>query len=185
MSFLNLEFLYFKAYQLLVGDWSWLFVKLKALGVIIMVGLSLLVPIFLFGIIRVYRRLSKLNREQKIIADHSLTTNIPPPNANRQHWDRICEQIASSESSDWKLAVLEADAMLDEMIAGLYPHFGDNLGERLKKIEPSDFPDLDKAWEAHKVRNRIAHEPNYDLSAREARRAIQYYQRIFEDFRYI
>ena len=62
---------------------------------------------------------------------------------------------------------------------------GENLGERLKAIEPSDFITLQAAWDAHKVRNQIAHETNFQLSKREVRRVIGLYEQVFREFKYI
>jgi len=93
--------------------------------------------------------------------------------------------LNADNEAEWKLAVIEADAMLDELIRRIYPHLGDNLGERLKNIEPSDFSTLESAWAGHKVRNNIAHNHNYRLSEREARAAIAAYQRVFEEFHFI
>ncbi|MEX0930579.1 MAG: hypothetical protein WDZ79_02755, partial [Candidatus Paceibacterota bacterium] len=87
--------------------------------------------------------------------------------------------------NDWKQAILEADIMLDEMLAHM-GYNGAGVGERLQQIERSDFPPLEAAWEAHKARNVIAHEgTSFHLSLREARRIVDLYRMVFEEFRYI
>lgn len=106
--------------------------------------------------------------------------------SKNERWDRIQALVASENPGDWKLAVLEADIILDRLIAALYPTAGDNLGERMKAIEPSDFLTLDKAWEAHKVRNMIAHEgADFILTNREARRVITLFEDVFKEFNYL
>ena len=105
------------------------------------------------------------------------------PRAPKQdQWEFIQKNVGSENSSDWKLAILDADSMLDELlIARRIP--GDTLGERLKSADPADFRTLDDAWEAHKLRNRIAHEGlNFALSKREARIAVERYERVFREF---
>jgi ribosomal protein L14E/L6E/L27E len=63
---------------------------------------------------------------------------------------------------------------------------GDTLGERLKAVEQSDFDTIDKAWEAHKVRNKLAHEGgDFILTQREAKRIIALYKDVFDEFRMI
>jgi hypothetical protein len=65
-------------------------------------------------------------------------------------------------------------------------YHGDTLGERLNSVEKSDFLTLNLAWEAHKVRNMIAHEgSNYLLTKREAKRVIDLYRQVFEEFEFI
>src|SRR3990167_5557173 len=84
-----------------------------------------------------------------------------------------------------RLAVLEADVLLDEMVTHMGYH-GDSLGERLRSVEKSDFVTLDKAWEAHAVRNKIAHEGSaFPLANREAKRVIGLYEEVFREFHYI
>lgn len=100
-------------------------------------------------------------------------------------WDRIQYHISSNNPADWKAAIMEADIMLDDLLDTL-GHHGDSMGDKLKQIEQSDFNTLNEAWEAHKVRNKIAHEGgDYLLTEREARRIIGLYQKVFEEFRII
>lgn len=102
-----------------------------------------------------------------------------------ERWDRVEEYMRSPNDSDWKIAILEADNILDEAVERMgYP--GDTLGERMKVIEPSDFPYLDEAWEAHKIRNQVAHKgTNYTLTRSEAERAVGIYYRVFKSLGYL
>lgn len=102
-----------------------------------------------------------------------------------ERWVRVEDYMRSDNESDWKIAVLEADNILDEAVERMgYP--GDTLGERMKVIEPSDFPYLDEAWEAHKLRNQVAHKgTNYTLTRSEAERAIAIYYRVFKSLGYL
>ena len=93
--------------------------------------------------------------------------------------------LKSHNSSDWRQAIIEADVMLDDMLDKMgYP--GVSIGDKLKNIEESDFETLDKAWEAHKVRNRIAHDGGeYKLSYDEVARVIGLYHDVFREFYWI
>ena len=65
-------------------------------------------------------------------------------------------------------------------------YHGDDLGSKLRGATKADFKTLDQAWEAHKVRNDIAHDgSNFLLSQREAKRVINLYRQVFEEFYYI
>jgi len=106
-------------------------------------------------------------------------------NLSQQRWERVMSHLNSERESDWRLAVLEADVLLDEMVTNMGYH-GDSLGEKLKGIEKSDFLSLGEAWEAHAVRNKIAHEgAAFTLTEREAKRVIKLYETVFEEFRFI
>lgn len=100
-------------------------------------------------------------------------------------WLHIEELARSVNPSDWRSAIIEADIMLDDMLTK-QGYDGEGVGEKLKSVEPSDFNTLNEAWEAHKVRNQIAHEGSaFDLSDTLARRTIAQYEAVFREFRAI
>lgn len=97
------------------------------------------------------------------------------------HWKKVEEKMDSDNSSDWKIAIIEADSTLDELIKSL-GYVGENMGDRMKRIKPGQFPYLDEAWRVHKVRNFLAHDPSYELRRDVAQRAIDIYKKIFKEF---
>lgn len=100
-------------------------------------------------------------------------------------WERVERLMDSHNSSDWKQAIIEADILLDSMLTQM-GYEGNSIGEQLKQIEESDFVTLNKAWEAHKFRNHIAHKGgDFTFSKSEAERIIGLYQKVFEEFFYI
>ncbi len=100
-------------------------------------------------------------------------------------WMKVLEHINSPNPADWKLAILEADIILDQMLDKMGYH-GATMGDKLKSIEPSDFTSLQEAWEAHKVRNAIAHEgSDYVVTKPEAERVIRLFKKVFEEFQFI
>jgi len=106
-------------------------------------------------------------------------------NKNLSKWQKIIKLSESENSSDWRLSIIEADIMLDELLEKLKLP-GDTMGEKLKAVEPSDFLTLDQAWEAHKARNMIAHEGgDFLISQREIYRIISLYEAVFKEFHLI
>ena len=100
-------------------------------------------------------------------------------------WAKVLEHINSPNSSDWKLAILEADIMLSDALDKM-GYRGATMSDKLKSIEPSDFDTLQEAWEAHKIRNAIAHEgSDYTINKPEAERVVKLFQKVFEEFKYI
>lgn len=128
--------------------------------------------------------------------DHSQDSTLPIPglpigekpkteDVSNRRWKNIQLLISSYNSNDWKQAIIEADIILDEMLEKMGYH-GKSIGEKLKQIESSDFLTLNQAWEAHKVRNQIAHQGgNYVLSKDEAERVIDLYGQVFKEFYFI
>lgn len=111
--------------------------------------------------------------------------HAPQADAGNERWKDVEGKINSANPSDWRLAILEADIMLQDMLEQMGMP-GATLGEKLKAADPSFFGTLQEAWAAHKIRNIIAHEGTaYNLTFNEARRAIDLYRRVFEEFFYI
>lgn len=97
-------------------------------------------------------------------------------------WQVIQDHLNSENSAEWKLAILEADNMLDQVLEAAGYH-GESLGERLKAMDPSDLPSYQDAWTAHKMRNEIAHEGaiTMDFSKKMARDTIAKFEQVFKD----
>jgi hypothetical protein len=121
----------------------------------------------------------------KLYPENMLTT--PPteelaPNKQVGKWEKIIKLSESENQSDWRLSVIEADIMLDELLEKLQLP-GETMGEKLKAVEPSDFLTIESAWEAHKARNTIAHEGgDFMINQREIRRIISLYEAVFKEF---
>lgn len=97
-------------------------------------------------------------------------------------WLHIESLINGASPSEWRQAIIEADIMLDDMLTK-QGYVGESIGEKLRAVEPSDFNTLNDAWEAHKVRNQIAHQGSaFDLSDTLAQRTIARYESVFREF---
>ena len=149
--------------------------------------LAILLSLFIFGLIfRVWRKIVALKREDKAELEAKVAhlAKTAGDDASKKAWSKLVNYLNSNNQADWKLAILEADVMLDKLVERM-GYEGANLGERLKNVEPSDFTTLQDAWEAHKVRNRIAHESDYVLTSREARRVMDLFEKVFREFDFI
>lgn len=100
-------------------------------------------------------------------------------------WKLVEEHINSNDANKWKLAILEADIILSELLESLNLP-GEGVGEKLKSVEVGDFDHIEEAWEAHKIRNAIAHEgSDFLLTQREANRITKLYESVFKEFEII
>ncbi len=97
-------------------------------------------------------------------------------------WTLVEEMIQSNVESDWKLAIIESDILLEEAMreSGFE---GDTLGEMLTNATKNSFNTYNSAWEAHHVRNEIAHSgTSHKLSKDEAIRVINMYRAVLTEF---
>lgn len=145
---------------------------------------TILAILLIAGIIYAWIRKKEIDSEEDKRYENYFVTHVPETPRN-ERWEKVEKLFASLNPSDWRLGIIEADAMLDDLLIQLgYP--GETLGERLKNVNKNDFPTLQLAWDAHLVRNRIAHEGmNFHLTEREARQAKVNYETVFRDARYI
>ena len=111
-----------------------------------------------------------------------LAEDIP---RTRLRWNRVLEHSNSEDEHQWRLAILEADIMLNELL-DLQGYKGETMAEKLKQVSKSNFNSVDDAWEAHKMRNKVAHEGvEYRIDEREKNRVINLYERVFKEFNFI
>lgn len=112
------------------------------------------------------------------VRDVILKTNM---SKKRVHdtWESIERHFFAGDDNDLKVAIIEADTLLDEALrdAGVP---GAQLGDRLKKISTSNLPNIEEVWQAHKIRNRIAHEADFVLKRDLAERALTVYEKALE-----
>ncbi len=102
-----------------------------------------------------------------------------------ERWTAVLNHLFSENLNDWKVAIIEADTML-EILLGQLGFVGASLGEKLKSADREKFPSLTTAWEVHTIRNRIAHEGlSFSISHHEAKRVIAMYEQMFREFGYI
>lgn len=187
VDFLNLEYILVRLQQGFEGgttlvsvlpDWFFALVHtVMALG---------LVATFILLVLIVYVqiRLHQVEHEgfHKLEA-HAVAHAEPEVESTgkNERWERIVELANSTRESDWRRAILEADIMLGDVLAGMgYP--GASVGEALRHANPIQMTTLDLAWKAHKVRNDVAHQGEaLALTEREVRTTIDYYKRVFEE----
>lgn len=110
---------------------------------------------------------------------------VGPPQFKHPRWAGVLAHATSLNQPEWRLAILEADTMLAELLDRL-GYKGLSIGEQLKSANPERFKTLQDVWEAHRVRNQIAHEGSaFSLSERETKRVIGLYERTFREFDFI
>ena len=102
---------------------------------------------------------------------------------HNQRWQDVEMHVASERPNDWKLAIIEADIMLGDALKER-GYAGLSIGEQLKSMSPAQFTSLQDAWDAHRIRNRIAHEgADFVLTQSLAREAIVKYERALRELR--
>lgn len=99
-------------------------------------------------------------------------------------WAGIDLLIKSQNPSDWNMAVLRADALLDGTLkdAG---YEGETVADRLKTVDPTHLPSLDRVWSSHRLRNAIAHDPTDQHTRETILGAIASYRQAFRELGFV
>ncbi len=134
---------------------------------------SFLSAVLIYGIIYSAIKIGQIRKEEKEETDAKIKeAQLGKANLPSDRWTRVLALVESDNPSDWKFAVLEADILLEEEITQL-GFEGDSFAEKLKQISRENLASIDDLWEAHRVRNLIAHEgSDFILTKRKARSVV-------------
>jgi hypothetical protein len=166
------------------------FISLTKDTVGFIVGISIPISVFfLIGIIYCVERLKVIRAKEEekydLKVEQAYEAQSTDSNILSERWNNILKHVESTNPNDWRQAIMDADIILDDLLTKM-EYRGESVGEKLKRVVKGDFETLDEAWEAHKVRNLVAHEGSAaSLDQHEARRVIGLYRKVFEEFYYI
>jgi hypothetical protein len=110
---------------------------------------------------------------------HVVLKSDVPKKKVQESWKKAQAHFFAGDDNDLKIAIMQADNILEDALrrAGVR---GANLGDRLKNLKKTDLANLDEIWQAHKLRNQIAHEANFTLKRDLAERTLGIYERALE-----
>lgn len=92
----------------------------------------------------------------------------------------IENSLTKENPQSYNMAVVEGDKLLDKALMEMgLP--GRTMGERLKKCGKEKFTQTNAVWNAHKLRNQIAHEPGFKLEYHQAKHALAVYRQALRD----
>ncbi len=180
---LNIEYIFQKFYIFI--EWLFGFVTnpnlWSTLGTISILSSIIFLVIIIFSLVRI----REIQLEEKREMDHEINEALKKEQEKNRdenpRWHYVLTLTESPNDSDWRVAIMEADSMLEELLRekGIS---GDTLAELLEGARSNGYLHIQDAWDAHLVRNQIAHQGiNFPLSQIEARRIMKLYQNFFEE----
>lgn len=95
----------------------------------------------------------------------------------KQRIEHLWQAVEATEGNGQ--SVLEADKVLHAVYKEL--GYKGSLGACLKRYGHK-LPNEQDVWEAHKLRNKVAHEPGVRISSKQAARALQAFRRAVYSF---
>ncbi len=97
----------------------------------------------------------------------------------RVRWLAVEQSLVRGNESSYHLAVLNGDKLVDNALRDR-GFSGQTMGERLKAAS-SKLSRRDDVWNAHKLRNKIAHEPDVRVTYEQARGALRAFKQALKD----
>lgn len=97
----------------------------------------------------------------------------------RVKWLAIEQSLRPENQESYHLSILNADKLLDKALKER-GFKGNTMGERMKAAT-KQWSNANHVWTAHKLRNRVAHEPDVHLSIDITRRALVAFKQGLKD----
>lgn len=95
-------------------------------------------------------------------------------------WQSIQAKLKTGLDAELKLALIDADKLLDETIK-MIGYRGETMADRLKQLTPAQLSNIQDIWNVHKFRNRIVHETEFTITKHEAEKNIVVYEKAFKE----
>lgn len=95
-------------------------------------------------------------------------------------WAKISGRMQEDTPDHFRLAIIEADALVDEFLRYV-GYEGEHMADRLSKLSAGHIKSLNGVWNAHRLRNSIVHTPGAAVSSIEAERALAAYEAFLKE----
>lgn len=142
----------------------------------ILIGIYLLVLIIDIVLMLILRNIASHLRVGLMGMDMPLVTK----KKMRKRFETIKKRLTNENASQYKLAIIEADALAEEILGGI-GYSGANMSEKLEQVSENH---LDEHLEAlkgvHEIRNRIVHEQDFAVDQEMAVAVIGVYENFLK-----
>lgn len=109
-------------------------------------------------------------------------TKFRPYEADKiaKNWKKIIKKMDSGLESEYKLAIIEADVMLDEVLRRI-GHTEEGVEAKINATTSSELKNVEEMKQARKVRNDIVYDPDYHLTLEKTRETLKVYEETFRN----
>lgn len=143
----------------------------------------LLSILFIWGIIYIIDKTNYFELKKEQFLD-TLGKDYISKRRSLKGWKQILERLKSPEQNSWKLAILEADHILDKILK-MSGYIGTRLEEKLDLITEAQLSNVEDIRKAHKIRDKIATDPTFQIAKEEAEHLVSIYKKSFVELNLI
>jgi hypothetical protein len=112
-----------------------------------------------------------------------LTQAFPKRHLNKS-WQKILVRLIKSDEANLRLALIEADNLFDDLLKQMRLP-GESMADRLRYIDSSQISNIDEIWRAHKLRNVLVHNHEYQITKNEIDFGIKAYEKALKELEFI
>ena len=91
----------------------------------------------------------------------------------------IENKLKKDNPASYAMCIIESDKLLDRALHEMGTQ-GKTTGDRLKKAS-SKFTEVNSVWRAHKFRNAVAHDTDFEVSYQQAKNILAVYKQALKD----
>ena len=135
-------------------------------------------------LVRSYRHFLELKHTPPLfLLPGNKPVDVAPTSLYREvgaEWREIEKLAESANASEWNMAILRADALLDDALQHMKQE-GTTVKERLDHMDPTQMPSRERAYSAHRLRNMIAHDPTISHTKETIAHGLASYKIVFQE----
>jgi len=99
-------------------------------------------------------------------------------------WDKIKARLKSENVSQYKVAILEADSIVNDILSRV-GYEGGNITEKLEKLNLGQLDYMEELLEAHQTRNGIIHNEDFSVDEDLAKKTVAVYEKFLRYLEFI
>ena len=164
-------------------DWVFVYIFSKytflALDVVLLVAI-----IILFKVDLSYRMKVDLNALPPTVADILKRAGIRDRYIDS--WTKLRENARATPPSSYNVAIMNADALIDGLLQEI-GFVGNDVAERFGRLNNMGLRQnvVNDIFRAHKIRNQIAHAPNFLINTKDAEKVLDLYETFLREVKLI
>ncbi|MDD5083467.1 MAG: hypothetical protein PHT88_00830 [Candidatus Moranbacteria bacterium] len=113
----------------------------------------------------------------------ALVPSVSQSDMNKK-WAKLNERLESGNVSEYKVAILEADNVVEGILKDIGYDSGADMAQKIDQLEMMQPDDAAKLKEVHQIRNRIVFEQDFHIDLGQAKQSLEIYKDFLRKFDY-
>jgi len=111
-------------------------------------------------------------------------SHIPLEKKAKKNWQKIKKRLRSNKEANWKLAVIEGEEIVEDLLLKI-GYKAKDLRSRLLLADEVQIPNLRDLLEATETYEKILNDPDYKLSHEKAEKALNSFEEFLKYYQYL